>query len=84
MPDKSFIDTNILVYAFDNSSPEKKQKSISILKQFYISDDYLISSQVINEFLLFYIRSFEHCFIKRCFKTIRDIKEDKIKSFASY
>lgn len=50
MRDKYFIDTNILVYSFDKTSPTKQKKSKELLKEFFDREDYFVSIQVLNEF----------------------------------
>ena len=47
---KVFIDTNILVYAYDPSEPEKQEKAIAFLDQLVSLDQGLISTQVLSEF----------------------------------
>ena len=47
MPDKVFIDTNILIYAYSETEPEKKDRILTILETNHI----VISTQVINEFI---------------------------------
>lgn len=47
MADKVFVDTNILIYAYSDTEPEKKEKSLIILEQEHV----MISTQVINEFI---------------------------------
>ncbi|MBE0428207.1 MAG: PIN domain-containing protein [Nitrospirae bacterium] len=47
MPDKVFIDTNILIYAYSETEPEKKDKILTIFERNHI----VISTQVINEFI---------------------------------
>jgi len=47
---KVFIDTNILVYAYDPSEPEKQEKAITFLDQLVSNDQGLISTQVLSEF----------------------------------
>ncbi|MEW6418840.1 MAG: PIN domain-containing protein [Nitrospirota bacterium] len=42
-----FLDTNILIYAYSETEPEKKEKVLSILE----SPGLLVSTQVINEFI---------------------------------
>lgn len=50
MSDRSFLDTNILVYAFDSGSPEKQKKCREIIKQLADSGDGVVSTQVMQEF----------------------------------
>jgi len=51
MPDKVFFDTNIFVYAFDNSNPVKMATSRELLFKFSSKNSAVISYQVIQEFL---------------------------------
>ena len=46
MPDRYFLDTNILIYAYSNSEPHKADVANSLL----FEGESLISLQVINEF----------------------------------
>jgi predicted nucleic acid-binding protein len=46
MKDKCFLDTNIIVYAFDPSSPDKLNRAQSIISE----NNWVISWQVIQEF----------------------------------
>ncbi len=46
MRDKFFLDTNILVYAFDHSSPNKLKTAQSIL----LTKNWVVSWQVLQEF----------------------------------
>ena len=48
---KFFLDTNILVYSFDNSAPEKQQTSQQLIETALSSQQGIISSQVVQEFL---------------------------------
>jgi predicted nucleic acid-binding protein len=50
MNDKYFVDTNIVVYAFDKNEPLKQNITKQYLHHLFTSEDYLISIQVINEF----------------------------------
>ncbi|HXC45750.1 MAG TPA: PIN domain-containing protein [Solirubrobacteraceae bacterium] len=49
MSDKTFVDTNVFVYAIDDAEPAKRDRAQSVL----ISDEYgefVVSSQVLGEF----------------------------------
>ena len=46
-----FIDTNILIYTFDNSAPEKQRLARQIVSQALKSQRGVISTQVVQEFL---------------------------------
>lgn len=47
--DRTFIDTNIIIYAYDNSAGEKQKKASGILAGLWESGNGLISSQVLEE-----------------------------------
>lgn len=54
MPDKIFLDTNILIYSYSITELEKKERVLSILE----SESLIISVQVINEFIWVMNRKF--------------------------
>ena len=58
MKDKFFLDTNILVYSFDESQPEKKKISRTLIKIGLEEGIGCISYQVIQEFLNVATRKF--------------------------
>ncbi|HET6582305.1 MAG TPA: PIN domain-containing protein [Nannocystaceae bacterium] len=47
MTDRVFVDTNVLVYAFDRDEPAKRKRSLAILEG---EDDLVLSTQVLQEF----------------------------------
>ena len=47
MKDKVFIDTNVLIYAYSETEPDKKDTTLTILENYHI----VFSIQVINEFI---------------------------------
>jgi predicted nucleic acid-binding protein len=51
MKDKFFLDTNILVYSFDSSEPDKQKISRNLIKDGLKEGNGCISYQVIQEFL---------------------------------
>lgn len=56
---KVFLDTNVLVYAFDDSEPGKKSKALAILQGEYRSvaiGDLVLSTQVLQEFYVSVVR----------------------------
>lgn len=55
MRDKSFLDTNVFIYAYSKTEPEKKRRALEILR----SEKVRISTQVINEFIWVMYRKFE-------------------------
>ncbi len=58
MKDKYFLDTNILIYAFDNSSSKKRIVSDDLIKKAHFGNG-CISFQVIQEFLNVATRKFQ-------------------------
>lgn len=51
MSAKYFIDTNIFVYSFDDSQPEKKERALVLIQEALETGAGIISTQVIQEFL---------------------------------
>ena len=52
MPDRVFLDANILVYAQDAGSPHKQRKSREVVAELAESGDGVISTQVMQEFFV--------------------------------
>ena len=50
IPDKQFIDTNILVYAYDTDEPEKQARAQTLLRESIETDTCILSAQVLGEF----------------------------------
>lgn len=59
MKDKYFLDTNVFIYAFDHSSPEKRQKANHMIKTALVEKRGCISYQVIQEFFNVAMRKFQ-------------------------
>ena len=59
MSDKYFLDTNILVYSFDDLQPEKKEISLALIANAMRTGIGLISWQVGQEFLNLSTRKFK-------------------------
>ena len=53
-----FLDTNIFVYTFDASAPEKKEMAKRLVHRALYTQDGVISTQVIQEFLNVALRKF--------------------------
>lgn len=47
MPGRTFLDTNVLVYALDDADPDKKQTARALLTE---TADVVVSAQVLSEF----------------------------------
>ncbi len=52
MSAKVLVDTNVLVYAYDRSEPEKQQRALEVLDRLAISGAGAISTQVLSEFFV--------------------------------
>jgi len=51
LPGLYFLDTNIFVYTFDDSTPQKQQIARQLIKHALESQQGIISTQVVQEFL---------------------------------
>lgn len=58
MSDKFFLDTNILVYAFDSAIPAKQRRANELIKAALKNDTGCISFQVVQEFINVATRKF--------------------------
>lgn len=75
-----FIDTNILVYAFDKSEPRKQQTARSIIEKAWKGQTcYCISNQILAEFSRAICQKIEHPISQS--KAIELINSFKIKEF---
>jgi len=52
MSDSIFLDSNVLVYAYDRSEPAKQKRAMEVLKRLGESGDGVISIQVLAEFFV--------------------------------
>ncbi len=50
MADRSFINTNVLVYAEASDVPDKQQAALALLKRLYEAGDGVLSTQVLQEY----------------------------------
>ena len=50
MSDKVFFDTNVLVYAFDKSEPEKGTIAKRLIRDYGSEGNLVLSTQVLQEF----------------------------------
>lgn len=53
---RAFFDTNVLVYLFDNSDPEKKSRAREVFEKGVAADEIVLSTQVLQEFYVNVIR----------------------------
>lgn len=49
MPDKYFVDTNVLLYAHDRSAGLKHERACQLIEQLWISGQGVLSTQVLQE-----------------------------------
>ncbi|GAB4219006.1 MAG TPA: PIN domain-containing protein [Spirochaetota bacterium] len=73
MPEKVFIDTNILIYAFSETEPLKRDTVISLLE----FNEIILSTQVINEFIWVLNKKF-----KIHFTDIKKLITSLVKNFS--
>jgi predicted nucleic acid-binding protein len=52
MNDKIFVDTNILIYCFDDADPTKKKKAVQIMDELWDTSKGVLSLQVLKEFFV--------------------------------
>lgn len=50
MKERSFLDTNILIYTDDNSAPEKQALAIELLQSGWSDGNVILSTQVLQEY----------------------------------
>jgi predicted nucleic acid-binding protein len=58
MSGRFFLDTNVFVYAFDASAPEKRETAVRLVEQALAERSGVISTQVVQEFLNVATRKF--------------------------
>ena len=51
MSAKFFLDTNIVVYTFDSGAPKKKRRAQELVEQALRTQEGMVSTQVVQEFL---------------------------------
>ena len=51
-PDKCFIDTNVVVYAYDRHEPHKRETARQILRRGIKDENIVLSPQVLSEFFV--------------------------------
>lgn len=52
MSDKIFLDSNIIIYAYDKSDPERQKKAQQILKDVFQNENGILSPKFLVNFLL--------------------------------
>jgi len=59
MSDKFFLDTNIFVYSFDKSAPEKARRALKLIRRAIEKRQGIVSYQVVQEFFNMALRRFD-------------------------
>ena len=59
LPERYFLDTNIFVYTFDASAPEKQKIANELIQSALETGNGVISTQVVQEFLNVALRKFK-------------------------
>ncbi len=57
--ERFFLDTNVLIYVFDRTAPEKQRVAGELVRQAVLTGQGIISTQVVQEFLHAARRKFE-------------------------
>ena len=84
MNDKSFLDTNIFIYSFDHSQPEKQLISKKIINNGLSKSSSVISYQVVQEFINVATRKFSiPLSMPDCHKYLSVVLEPLCKIFSS-
>lgn len=60
MSDKIFLDSNIIIYAYDKSDPERQKKAQQILKDVFQNENGILSPQVLSEFFVVVTRKIKN------------------------
>ncbi|MCU7936921.1 MAG: PIN domain-containing protein [Candidatus Thiodiazotropha sp. (ex Dulcina madagascariensis)] len=60
MSDKVFVDTNILIYAYDRASAEKRKNAAEAVKVLWNQGNGVLSTQVLQEFYVNVTRKIGH------------------------
>jgi predicted nucleic acid-binding protein len=60
MPDKYFVDTNILIYAYDRSAGWKRDRAQALVEQLWNSGAGVLSTQVLQELCINLRRKIAH------------------------
>jgi predicted nucleic acid-binding protein len=60
MSDREFVDTNILVYAYDRASGAKHERARKLVDQLWESGNGTVSTQVLQEFVVYLRRKVAH------------------------
>jgi predicted nucleic acid-binding protein len=56
MSDKCFLDTNVLIYSFDDNDANKAKRASDLIRELVAANKGVISYQVVQEFLNFALR----------------------------
>lgn len=74
--DKVFLDTNVLLYAYDTGSPAKRAVSVRIIEDLWKNGNGILSIQVLQEF---FVNVTKKIFTPLTLSVAREIVEDLLK-----
>jgi predicted nucleic acid-binding protein len=77
MNDKVFFDTNVLVYAFDKSEPEKGAIAKGLIRDFGLEGNIVLSTQVLQEFYVTVTKA-------KKFMLTKEKAEEVVNDFAEF
>jgi predicted nucleic acid-binding protein len=60
MSDRVFVDTNILIYAYDRMAAEKRDKALDVIKRLWNQGNGVLSTQVLQEFYVNVTKKITH------------------------
>jgi predicted nucleic acid-binding protein len=60
MSDRFFVDTNILIYAYDRTVPEKRDRALDAIKLLWNQGNGVLSAQVLQEFYVNVTKKIAH------------------------
>src|SRR5258708_31280936 len=58
MSDRYFLDTNVFVYSFDQTSPRKRKRALELIGDAIVARNGIVSYQVVQEFFNAALRRF--------------------------
>jgi predicted nucleic acid-binding protein len=76
-----FFDTNVLVYQFDKSTPQKRKQAIELIERYGFNGQAMISTQVAQEFMNVALKGFA---IKLSFAELELVIDDLLKPLCAH
>lgn len=79
--DRVFFDTNVLVYQFDKSAPQKQKQAIELIERYGFDGKAMINTQVAQEFMNVALKGFA---IKLSFAELELVIDDLLKPLCTH